>query len=85
MSSSINASALRPGDAIITLRVKANYGSAYPSNEYTTVAKVTVIDPLLTPIPTYVTHSYHTTPLLLIPPDAEYNIRTRRDHSKVTL
>ena len=58
MSEAVNATALRPGDATIELKIRANYSRYYGAAEYVTIAKVTVIDPLLTFIPTYVANPY---------------------------
>ncbi len=58
MSEAVNATAIKPGDTTIELKIRANYSKYYGAAEYVTIAKVTVVDPLLTYIPTYVAKPY---------------------------
>ncbi len=72
----VNATALSVGVADIELRVITKYPAPYYSNhEYTTVAKINVIDHLTHGIPTYIDKANAYPSLLLLPPNIDYQIK----------
>lgn len=83
MSEAVNATALKSGEATIEVKIRANYSKFSKVEDYVTIAKVIVVDSMLTLIPTYVSKPYTTTPLLLIPPNANYKINIRKDPTKL--
>lgn len=72
----VNATALSTGIADIELKVTTRYPDPYyRSYDYTTMAKVQVIEPMTHEIPTYIGKPPATPSVLLIPPNTDYQIR----------